>query len=517
MIDPTPAPPPAERRQLRVLLVEDSLAEAGLMIEALYAADLSRAVTHTETLHAASAMLAVHPFDVILLDLTLPDSTGLDTVVDLRRLAPETPIVVLTGLDDEALAVRVGQAGAQDYLLKDDASPRMLRRIVRYAIERERLLRRAATDPLTGIANRRTFYERLAGEVERAHRYGRPLSVAVFDLDKFKELNDSYGHAAGDEVLDAFARRLAGHHRQGELVARLGGDEFAALLPETDADGGFAFAERNEPLSPHAVVGLSAGIADVEDGRDAHELLRLADEALYWAKGHGRDGSFRWSRDLIERFTQGERAERMDRLQVLAGLRALARVLDARDRGTAGHSERVADLVAALARRRGWGADRTARLREAALIHDVGKVGVPADVLASPGPLVPPRLEQIRRHAALGAQIAREALDDEQAAWIRAQHEQMDGHGYPDGLQAEAIPEGARLLAAADAFDVMTRTTVYAPARDVADALEECRRVAGTQLDRTIVDLLEAALDDRVDADVDVAAGREADAADLVP
>jgi diguanylate cyclase (GGDEF)-like protein len=393
----------------------------------------------------------------------------------------------------------------------------MLRRIVRYAIERERLLRRAATDPLTGIANRRTFYERLAGEVERAHRYGRPLSVAVFDLDKFKELNDSYGHAAGDEVLDAFARRLAGHHRQGELVARLGGDEFAALLPETDADGGFAFAERvrqsvrNEPLSPHAVVGLSAGIADVEDGRDAHELLRLADEALYWAKGHGRDGSFRWSRDLIERFTQGERAERMDRLQVLAGLRALARVLDARDRGTAGHSERVADLVAALARRRGWGADRTARLREAALIHDVGKVGVPADVLASPGPLVPPRLEQIRRHAALGAQIAREALDEEQAAWIRAQHEQPDGHGYPDGLAGEAIPEGAGLLAVADAFDVMTRTTVYAPARDVADALEECRRVAGTQLDRTVVDLLEAALDDRVDADDDVATGREAD------
>ena len=511
-----------ERRELRVLLVEDSMAEAGLMMEALYAANLTRAVTHAQTLHGASALLAERSYDVVLLDLSLPDSTGLDTVVELRRLVPETPIVVLTGLDDEALAVRVGQAGAQDYLLKDDASPRMLRRIVRYAIERERLLRRAATDPLTGIANRRTFYERLTGEVERAHRYGRPLAVAVFDLDKFKELNDSYGHAAGDQVLDTFARRLAAHHRQGELVARLGGDEFAALLPETDAEGAFSFAERvrhsvsREPLSGHAAVGLSAGVCDLGDARDAHELLRLADEALYWAKSHGRNGAFRWSRDLIQQFSHDERAERMDRLQVLAGLRALARVLDAKDPGTTGHSERVAELAGALARRRGWDRARTARLREAALVHDIGKVGVPAEVLTAAGPLDRAALTQLRRHAVLGAQIAAEALEADQVAWIRGQHEQPDGQGYPDGVEGDAVPEGARLLAVADAFDVMTRTTVYAPARSRAEALEECRRVAGRQLDAEIVDVLEAALDDPVEVAGDVPDDALEDAADLV-
>jgi diguanylate cyclase (GGDEF)-like protein len=160
---------------------------------------------------------------------------------------------------------------------------------------RARLASQAATDPLTGLPNRRVFDERLHDEVARARRHSRSLAVCVLDLDHFKAVNDTLGHVAGDHVLIEVSRRLSAEARTGELIARMGGDEFAWLLPETDRRGAAAAAERarRSVAEPPVLAGrrltLSAGVSDLRRGAGGEALVRLADAALYRAKAGGRD------------------------------------------------------------------------------------------------------------------------------------------------------------------------------------------------------------------------------------
>jgi HD-GYP domain-containing protein (c-di-GMP phosphodiesterase class II) len=175
------------------------------------------------------------------------------------------------------------------------------------------------------------------------------------------------------------------------------------------------------------------------------------------------------------------RADRLARHQALGGIRALARAIDAKDPSTRLHSERVAALAERLARLCGWSSRRARALHEAGLLHDVGKIGVPDAILFKPSPLTRGEYEQIKQHAPLGGRIVAEVLTLEQAGWVRHHHERWDGAGYPDGLRAEAISEGARLLALADAWDVMTGARNYGTPRSPGDALDECVRESGRQ------------------------------------
>ncbi len=359
------------------------------------------------------------------------------------------------------------------------------------------LLDRARSDALTGVANHRTFYESLTAEVRRAGRYGRDLALVLVDLDGFKELNDTHGHPEGDQVLVQFADRLTEMVRGGELVARLGGDEFAIVLPESDDVAALGLAERvrrcvlEEPLAGHPMT-ISAGVCDAaQAGGDPEQLVRLADRALYWAKSNGRNQSWRYSTDVVSELSDAELSAKLARSRALAALGSLARVVDLRDPSTQRHSERVAVLVCWLAEMHGWPSEEIDRLREAALIHDVGKVAISDAVLYKPGPLDRDEYEEVKRHAAIGAEIASEALADEQVAWIRHHHERADGTGYPDGLSGDQIPLGAQLMAIADAFDVMTNARHYtSPIRSEA-ALEECRAHRDRQFTPYAVEALE--------------------------
>jgi diguanylate cyclase (GGDEF)-like protein len=354
----------------------------------------------------------------------------------------------------------------------------------------------AVSDPLTGLANHSVFRARLDWEVERAHRHERPLSLAVVDVDAFKGRNDVFGHQAGDAVLVAVARHLEGTVRGADLVARIGGDEFAVLMPETAADAAEAMAERaHDAIRSDAADGLpgvtvSIGICDMQHAATAEDLLRHADGALYWAKANGRDAVWRYSPEAIEDLSFEQRSVRLARLQALAGVRTLARAIDAKDHSTQLHSERVASLAARIGEALGWEAERVAALHEAALVHDVGKIGVPDALLLKPSRLEPAEYEAIKAHAALGAQIAAEVLSPEQATWVRQHHERHDGGGYPDGLTAEDISDGAKVLAVADSWDVMTSERAYAHGMPVTEALAECGRCAGHQFAPDVVAVL---------------------------
>jgi diguanylate cyclase (GGDEF)-like protein len=361
--------------------------------------------------------------------------------------------------------------------------------------ERARIEAQAATDPLTGLANRRALHERLAAEVARSVRHGQTLAIAVVDIDHFKVVNDVGGHEAGDALLVQVAWCLAENARAEDTLGRLGGDEFAWVMPETDRDQALVAVERARRLIAVSAsrpfrVTASAGICDTHAGADAAQRVSFADAALYWSKAHGRNRSWIYDPQLVAELSAPERLKSFERSHAVLGLQALARTIDAKDPWGREHSERVAELAFKLARASGWTQERALQLSEAALIHDVGKVGIPDELLHKPAPLTAPEREQVREHAELAARIAEGVLAPEQVEWIRTHHERPDGSGYPRGLTADEIPEGAALLAVADAWDVMVSGRSYSDPKTIEAALHECMELAGIQFTRSAVGAL---------------------------
>jgi putative nucleotidyltransferase with HDIG domain len=242
------------------------------------------------------------------------------------------------------------------------------------------------------------------------------------------------------------------------------------------------------------VVTVSAGVCDLATAGDASELMRLADGALYWAKEHGRNVVYRYTPEAVPELSARERAQRLARGQALIAVRALARAIDAKDPSTREHSERVARIASRIAEELGWTPERVSAMRAAALVHDVGKIGVPDAILTKPGALTVSEYAEVREHAARGAQIASEALAGEQVEWIRHHHERFGGGGYPEGLVGFDISEGARILALADAWDAMTSERAYQHALDPGVALAEARRCTPAQFCPLAVGALERCL-----------------------
>src|SRR5581483_6349982 len=221
--------------------------------------------------------------------------------------------------------------------------------------------------------------------------------------------------------------------------------------------------------------------------RDPAELIHLADGALYWSKAHGRNRSWIYDPRTVNELSAHERAERLERSQALVGLRALARAIDAKDPATKKHSVRVAELAHKLAVSAGWSTEQAALLSEAALVHDVGKIGIPDAVLRKPAPLTSGERAQIAEHSELSARIVEDVLRPDQVEWIRTHHERPDGAGYPDGLASDEIPEGGALLALADAWDVMTVSRPYGAPKTVDRALTEVMELEGRQFSHRAV------------------------------
>lgn len=354
---------------------------------------------------------------------------------------------------------------------------------------RERILSLVDTDPLTELDNHRRFKERLDQEVFRACMSGKPLVLALIDLDKFAEYNAEHGHVTGDNALKTMGRLLNEIAPDIAFLARYGGEEFAILLPLNTLDAAESLLLRLRELSHgrfDAPLTFSIGLADVKPGiTTGAGLLLSAEMALSRAKQLGRDRICRF--DSVPGASSADDPFQLQQyLQdtTLATIQALAGAVDAKDPYTQGHSVRVARYAADLARFMGFEADFIDLVYKTATLHDVGKIGVPDSILAKPSRLDLEEQAIMETHPVLGELIVKKAPQlEEMLPGVRHHHERWDGQGYPDKLSGRQIPVLARIIAVADTFDAMTSDRPYRRALPEDIALEEIRRKAGHQFD----------------------------------
>jgi two-component system, cell cycle response regulator len=335
----------------------------------------------------------------------------------------------------------------------------------------------AATDALTGLGNRRS----LTRELERVAADAtveRPACLAIFDLDGFKAYNDVYGHPAGDSLLirlsGALLNSVAG---RGEAY-RMGGDEFCVLARPEDGDVDAALAEAAAALSEHGdgfTITCSYGkVMLPAEATGAEHALHIADQRMYLQKNGGRVSAGRQSSDV------------------------LLRALSERHPSLGDHVHGVAELAVSIGERLGLLPEELEDLRQAAELHDMGKVAIPDAILDKPGPLDDAEWEFMRRHTIIGERILQAAPSLQRvAAIVRSTHERMDGKGYPDRLAGEAIPLAARIVLVCDAYEAMTADRTYRKAMSAEVAIEELERCSGAQFDPRVVTAFRALVDQR--------------------
>jgi diguanylate cyclase (GGDEF)-like protein len=374
-------------------------------------------------------------------------------------------------------------------------------------------LRASRRDLLTGLYNHMHFHEQLQTEVRRAARSGSKLCVLAMDVDRFKSIDDLLGHPIGDSVLRQLGALLREHLRSADVAARHGGDEIAVILPETDLEGGLAVAERiRAAVEQHAFsaatleemladdfaadgsatmnLTVTIGLAAYPDHHPAADgLIVAADTALAQAK-HVARNTVRAYDPAVD---GAEYADRRHLYPMLGGtdataIQSVAAAMDSNDRYTFGHAERVASYALEIGRRLGLDPETLDGLKVAGLLHDLGKIGVPAAIVNKPGSLTQAERALVRRHPVAAEEILRRMQRcDVVIPAVAFHHERWDGAGYPGGLAGEDIPLGARILAAADAFDAMTSQRAYRRDLTLEEAILELRTGAGKQFDPEVI------------------------------
>jgi diguanylate cyclase (GGDEF)-like protein len=362
--------------------------------------------------------------------------------------------------------------------------------------EHNLLLSHTITDPVSGAYNFRFFQDCIETALKHALKHDEQLSLAVIDIDDFANINTLYGHVRGDEVLKAIVESFRPNIRSADILCRIGGDEFIIIMPNTNLHETKSLISRLQEvlrdIEGAGVGGIkfTAGIAGYPlHGADKDELERMADAALYWGKFNGKNQVVVFDSSIVDVLSPQERVKKAEELAYMSTIRALAAAIDARDPYTQHHSENVAALAVVLADELGLEKERIKLIETAAMLHDVGKIGIQDSVLKKPGSLTPKELAQIWEHPKLGQKILAGTAFSEILPWIGAHHEHWDGSGYPDGITGKAIPYESRILAICDAYDAMTSKRLYRDALSYSDALKELRKWRGKQFDPDVTDV----------------------------
>ncbi|MBN1869510.1 MAG: diguanylate cyclase [Candidatus Omnitrophica bacterium] len=519
-----------------ILIVDDNRK----MLETLgdILAEEGYTITGVENIACGKEEIEKKIYNIALIDLKLPDGSGLELLREIHNNHKETLAIIFTGYASVQSSIHALNKGAFAYIQKP-LNIDELKIAVKNALEMQKLIfankrlvdelkELSIKDDQTKLYNYRYLMERLAAEANRARRYGTPLSVLMLDIDYFKSINDVYGHFCGDNILKEFAQCLKDIARTVDIVARYGGEEFVIVLPDTPKEGVVIFAERLldaigkhlfDPEGKKIRLSVSIGIASFqEDGSDAKTasgLINLADKALLHAKEMGGNKlctSKDVGKDIADMVEKGEKenvvelrkklsrmADRVAR-NLLESVYAFSKNIKARDFNTGEHSEKMVSIVTRIGEELKLSSAAIKILGQAAILHDLGKVGIPDEILHKKGKLSNAEYEIIKRHTQIGAEILRPIhFLDALIPVILYHHERFDGLGYPDGLKGKDIPLGARIVALADVYEVLVSDRPYRKAYSEKDALDIIRKGSGTQFDPEIVDVFIAVMQARMD------------------
>jgi diguanylate cyclase (GGDEF)-like protein/putative nucleotidyltransferase with HDIG domain len=517
------------KKQRKILVIDDS--QANLVLLKAHLSSMGLVPLLAENAADGIKIALEQQPDVILLDVMMPEVDGFETC---RRLKTDVrtasiPVIFVSAKDQSEDKISGLKLGAIDYVTKPFNRGELQARIsiVLQMIElQERLLLLANTDELTGLANRRHFFEILEREMLQAKLRGGSIAVMMFDIDHFKNINDAFGHLIGDQILQQFGKILKENIYPLDMAARYGGEEFIVVMPGMPVEIAAQRADKlrliidkyrweaaGESVSVTCSVGIS--VFDGTNAADSYEIIRKADDALYTAKYRGRNCTVLY--DQINPDEQLQKHQNEDfrelqakismlaqqiKAQTLGTITAFAKAIAAKDAYLVDHAENVKTYATAIARQMAVSQALTEQLQTAAMLHDLGKIVIPNDILHKQAPLTDDERRIIERHPVLSAEIlAPIGLFSQEIVIIRHHHENFDGTGYPNGLVGRNIPIGSRILAVANCFDAMTSEHwCIHNIKSADEAVDEIVSLAGAQFDPEVAKAFRSVYAENCDA-----------------
>jgi len=371
-------------------------------------------------------------------------------------------------------------------------------------------------DPLTFIDNRRGFFDAVNELMVTIRNQDLEYAVLMIDIDNFKFVNDRYGHLVGDEVIKSVVHRICGQLRDRDVVGRFGGDEFVVLLVDVSEEAAFDLAEKlRQSIASmfHAVNGfrirvtISIGISHAKGASNTLDrLLTEADQAVYASKTIGRNKVMSWTEKLSQspkehRIVRAARNESIDQAEQAREqtLQGMLRMLYLRDYETEAHTQRVSELALDLARRVGMPENDFEMIRIGALLHDIGKIAIPDNILFKPGPLTEAEKLIMQKHPQYARDLLSSMPNFQTVLDIPyCHHEHWDGSGYPRGLRGEEIPMAARIFAIVDVWDALSSDRPYRAAWDETKVKDYLVEQSGRLFEPTLVPLFLEILNDPV-------------------
>jgi diguanylate cyclase (GGDEF)-like protein/putative nucleotidyltransferase with HDIG domain len=465
-------------------------------------ADLSQAMKALE-----SGQLEQARADIDIVPVIVHSQDELEEMAQSFNVMQDTIVETAHALDGAREGLRnsrdaLQKSNEQLACLNEELEQRVRERTSELQVAHDELAALATTDPLTGLPNHRALVSALDQEIGRAQRFNCPFSLLFFDIDHFKALNDTCGHAGGDAVLSEIGTCINAHLRDIDIIGRWGGEEFIVLLPGTNLDGAIQIAERiraaveRYPFGISGSIHLTISIGAVtypSHASDRATLIDAADHAMYLAKKLGRNQVC--SAEDLARYVVNDHNQSREWEALEGAVSALTMLLGASDRYTGEHTDEVAELASCIAQQMNMSPTDLQIVKLAGKLHDIGKIAIPDAILNKPGPLTDEEWAIMRTHPVVGAEaISSIPFLRMLAPAIRSHHERWDGKGYPDGFVGNDIPLIARIITVADAYNAITTDRPYRKARSPEIAISILRENANTQFDPTILAVLEDVL-----------------------
>lgn len=430
-----------------------------------------------------------------------------------RLVYSESVISPLRNKNGDVFAVGVVYRDITDRKFSETEMQKLNKDLVK---SNKRLSQLSLRDTQTGLFNHKYLAELIGSEFYRAKRYGGSIAVIMIDVDYFKSINDVYGHKFGDLVLKQLAQQMRKMTRQYDVVIRYGGEEFLIISPGTDRAQATVLAQRildsvglyNFGNSKHTVkLKVSMAVASFPEDRASSgpDLIKVAEQILNTAKEEGgnrvlsssdKAGAGRLIKKLKKSAGVKELKQKLGKLHrqanenLIESIFAFAKTLELKDHYTGEHVERTVHYATEIAKSLGLSQYDTEMIKEAAMLHDLGKIGISEKILTKRSKLAKKELEEIRKHPGIAADILRPIhVLNSIIPFILYHHERWDGKGYPTGLKGEDIPLGARIVAIADVYQALISNRPYRKALAKANALKIIQEGAGTQFDPKITNV----------------------------